>query len=296
MRAMVHRGPDDEGYEELRLGGGYDAPVAGFGFRRLSILDLSPAGHQPMVNPATGDCLIFNGEIYNFRRLKLKLEAEGIAVRSSGDTEVLLKSLSHWGEAVLEQLDGMFALAFYEARNRRVLLARDPFGIKPLYVAQLSQALVFASEVRAVLASGIVPDDLDPAGIASYFAYGSPQDPLTVHAAVKSFPAGAAAWVSRTIAEGVPLGRPRRYWRFPEAVAPFPEGEAVRRIEHDLEQSVRDQCESDVPLAVFLSGGIDSATIAALARKRPTDSVSPPHSCRQPPTSRSATRMATPSA
>ncbi len=267
MRAMVHRGPDDEGYEQLELGGAYDAPVAGFGFRRLSILDLSPAGHQPMFNRATGDCLIFNGEIYNFRWLKSKLKAEGVEVESTGDTEVLLKSLSRWGEAVLNELDGMFAFAFYEAKTRRVLLARDPFGIKPLYVSQLSRGFVFASEVRAVLASGLVPDDLDPAGIASYLAYGSPQDPLTVHSAIKSFPAGSAAWVGRSIAEGMPLAQPRRYWQFPDAVAPFSEKDAIWRIEDDLQQSVRDQCEADVPLGVFLSGGIDSGTIAALARK-----------------------------
>lgn len=271
MRAMVHRGPDDEGYEELDLGGGYDAPVAGFGFRRLSILDLSPAGHQPMFNRATGDCLIFNGEIYNFRSLKAKLKAEGVEVSSSGDTEVLLKSLSQWGDAVLAELDGMFAFAFYEAKSRRVLLARDSFGIKPLYVSQLSRGIVFASEVRAVLASGLVPDDLDPAGIASYLAYGSPQEPLTVHSAIKSFPAGSAIWVGRSIAEGRPLSQPRRYWQFPDAVAAFSEEEAVGRVAHDLQQSVRDQCESDVPLGVFLSGGIDSGTIAALARHRSGD-------------------------
>jgi asparagine synthase (glutamine-hydrolysing) len=159
----------------------------------------------------------------------------------------------------------MYAFAFYEAKSRRILIARDPFGIKPLYVSILPRSLVFASEVRAVLASGLVPTDLDPAGIASFFAYGAPQDPLTVHQAVKSFPSGSCQWIDASVTQGRQPPSPRRYWRFPEAVGLYPEAEAVWRIADDLQQSVRDQCVADVPLGVFLSGGIDSATIAALA-------------------------------
>ncbi len=137
MRAMVHRGPDDDGYDEAPLDatgpGDGDGPSCGFGFRRLSILDLSPAGHQPMTNPDTGDRLIFNGEIYNFRGLRAELESQGVRFRSSGDTEVLLRALSIWGEATLDRLDGMFAFAFHHAASGRVLLARDPLGIKPLF-------------------------------------------------------------------------------------------------------------------------------------------------------------------
>ena len=158
MRAMVHRGPDDEGYEQFPVaaaGGSAGEATLGLGFRRLAILDLTSAGHQPMVHKATGDCLIFNGEIYNFRWLRAKLEAQGANVRSSGDTEVLLNALVTWGEKALDQVDGMYAFAFYHAASRRVLLARDPLGIKPLYVAQSKQAFVFASEVRTVLASEI---------------------------------------------------------------------------------------------------------------------------------------------
>ena len=116
MRSMVHRGPDDEGYEVFSLAAGNVAEGAavGLGFRRLAILDLSSAGHQPMIHPGTGDCLIFNGEIYNFRWLRAKLESLGANVRSSGDTEVLLHALTTWGEAALDQIDGMFALAFYQ--------------------------------------------------------------------------------------------------------------------------------------------------------------------------------------
>jgi len=138
MRAMIHRGPDDEGYEEFSLHADAGGPVCGFGFRRLAILDLSPLGHQPMVNRETGDAIIFNGEIYNFASLRERLVALGHTFRSTGDTEVLLRALSEWGERVLNELDGMFALAFYHAATKRVLLARDQLGIKPLYVARVN--------------------------------------------------------------------------------------------------------------------------------------------------------------
>lgn len=267
MRAMVHRGPDDEGYAEVVLTAGSTAgspPTCGFGFRRLAILDLSAAGHQPMVNPASGDCLIFNGEIYNFASLRDELRSKGVSFRSTGDTEVLLQALSIWGEATLDRLDGMFAFAFLQAATGRVLLARDPLGVKPLYVAHLSDTVVFASEVRAVLASGMVPDDLDPAGIAGYLAYGSPQDPLTVHRHIRSLPAGSSMWIDQHTLDGKEPST-RRYWRFP-----FPqdigEAEATRSLHDDLAAAVRDQCVADVPLGVFLSGGVDSATLAGFAR------------------------------
>jgi asparagine synthase (glutamine-hydrolysing) len=169
MRAMPHRGPDDEGYERLPLGSTDHADIwVSLGFRRLAILDLSMAGHQPMFDAATGNCLVFNGEIYNYRGIRAKLESQGVTFRSSGDTEVLLAALTSWGEAALDELDGMFALAFYESKSRRVLLARDPVGIKPLYYARTRGALLFASEIRTLLASGLVSDEFDPAGVAGF--------------------------------------------------------------------------------------------------------------------------------
>jgi asparagine synthase (glutamine-hydrolysing) len=263
MAAMVHRGPDDQGYEEFELSAG-GGPYAGFGFQRLAILDLSPAGHQPMVNEVTGDRLVFNGEIYNFRTLRIELEARGVAFRSTGDSEVLLRALSHWGEAALDRLDGMFAFAFFQAATGRVLLARDQLGIKPLYVATSSSGVAFASEVRALLASGVVSDELDPAGIAAYLAYGSPQDPLTIHRHIRSLPAGSCSWIDRHTATGGPLAS-RRYWSFPTPI-PTGEAEAVAALRNDLAIAVRDQCVADVPLGVFLSGGIDSAALAGFAK------------------------------
>ena len=264
MQAMVHRGHDDEGYDEASLASAADGPTVGFGFRRLAILDLSPAGHQPMVNPDTGDRLIFNGEIYNFRGLRAELECRGIRFRSSGDTEVLLQALSIWGEAALDRLDGMFAFAFHHAASGRILLARDPLGIKPLYFSLARKHVVFASEIRTVLASGLVPDELDPAGIAGYFAYGSPQDPLTVHRHIRSLPAGACAWIDRA---GIDRGQmtERRYWRFPTPSA-MADVNPAGSLRTELAATVADQCVADVPLGVFLSGGIDSATLAGFAR------------------------------
>jgi asparagine synthase (glutamine-hydrolysing) len=268
VRAIVHRGPDDEGIETLVLHTGDSGARrdAAFGFRRLSVLDLTAAAHQPMADPATGDCLIFNGEIYNVRDLRTRLASAGVACRSSGDTEVLLKSLSLWGERALEDVDGMFALAFYQSSTRRILLARDHLGIKPLYVAALPGAVVFGSEVRSVLASGIVSDELDPAGIATFLAYGAPQDPLTIHRHIRSFPAGACAWVSLDPTGNPVIGPARRYWRFP-AVAAEGDRDAVASLRGLLEAAVRSQCVADVPVGVFLSSGIDSAVIAALAKQ-----------------------------
>jgi asparagine synthase (glutamine-hydrolysing) len=264
MRAMIHRGPDDEGYEHLALGSDAGGAACGFGFRRLAIMDLSPAGHQPMVHAATGDALIFNGEIYNFVELRRRLESQGCSFRSTGDSEVLLQALGTWGERALDELDGMFAFAFYHAASQRVLLARDPLGIKPLYLARVPGAVVWASEVRPVLASGLVSDELDPSGIAGCLAYGAPQDPLTVHRAIRSLPSGSCEWLDA----GSLAGRPpaiRRYWSFPALERPAAEPELVAAIRADLADSIRRQCASDVPLGVFLSGGIDSATMAAYA-------------------------------
>ena len=156
--------------------------------------------------------------------------------------------------------------SLYGARARRVLLARDPLGIKPLYAAGISAQNVFASEVCAVLASGLVPAELDRAGIASFLAYGSPQDPLTVHRHIRSMPPGSCEWVDASTLRGQPR-ESRRFWNRPCLSSEEPsEAAVVDRVRSLLEESVRRQCLADVPISVFLYGGIDSATIAALAR------------------------------
>ena len=268
MDAMIHRGPDDAGYEQLRLdvdGGRFSA---GFGFRRLSILDLTPAGHQPMFNPVTGDCLVFNGEIYNFRQLRAQLMVEGIRLRSSGDTEVLLQALSIWGEHAVARLDGMFALAFYQASTRRVLLARDPLGIKPLYVSETPRRLLFASEVRPLLASRLVSKDLDPAGVASFLMYGAPQDPLTVHRDIRSFPSGCYQWITADDStKALSHQPPVEYWQYPPVDHTVSESDAVAEMRSLLDETVASHLIADVRTGCFLSAGIDSTAIAALATR-----------------------------
>jgi asparagine synthase (glutamine-hydrolysing) len=268
MDAMIHRGPDDAGYEELRVDADGKPFSGGFGFRRLSILDLTPAGHQPMLNPATGDCLVFNGEIYNFRQLRAQLMVEGVRLRSSGDTEVLLQSLSVWGEKALSRLDGMFALAFYQASTRRILLARDPLGIKPLYVSQSPRRLLFASEVRPLLASGLVSKDLDPAGVASFLMYGAPQDPLTVHRDIRSFPSGCYQWIRVDERSDSVVTQPLiEFWRYPTIDNTVTEQEAVPEIRALLDETIANHLIADVRTGCFLSAGIDSTAIAALATR-----------------------------
>ena len=218
-----------------------------------------------MIDPITGDCLVFNGEIYNYRWLRARLESEGVRVTSSGDTEVLLKALSSWGEDALTMLDGMYALAFYESGNRRILLARDPVGIKPLYVSKASQGFLFASEIRTLLTSGLVSAEFDPAGIASYLSFGAPQDPLTVHRNIKSFPSGTSQWFSADAAGDLGMGTRRRFWHFPAAIPERSAEAAAHSLTTVLRETVRDHLASDVPIAFFLSGGIDSAVIATLA-------------------------------
>jgi asparagine synthase (glutamine-hydrolysing) len=267
MRAMVHRGPDDEGYVELSLGAEESGLMAGFGFRRLAILDISPAGHQPMINERTGDCLIFNGEIYNFRQLRAELQTEGVRFRSASDTEVLLQALSVWGEHAVERLHGMYAFAFYHAASRRVLLARDPLGIKPLYVATLPDRIVFASEIRAVLASGLVPRDIDLAGISGMLAYGAVQDPRTVYRDIRSFPAGHIQWIDGDGSVGVRPQAVQRFWDFPRQIIAGDEPEAVQNVHDLLRDAVLRHLVADVPVGVFLSAGIDSTVIASFARE-----------------------------
>jgi asparagine synthase (glutamine-hydrolysing) len=268
MDAMSHRGPDDEGYESFALTDDALGPSVSFGFRRLAILDLSLAGHQPMVHRSTRDCLVFNGEIYNFRHLRARLMAEGVRFASTGDSEVLLAALVQWGERALDEIEGMFALAFYEAAGQRVLLARDPVGIKPLYVSCTTDRLAFASEIRPLLASGLVARDLDPAGVAGFLMYGSPQDPLTVHRDIRSFPSGTRQWIGfNRQSRALVYSAARRFWRFPKVEFGYDEPRAVEDIRRTLEGVVGNHLASDVKTGFFLSAGLDSTALAALATR-----------------------------
>lgn len=263
LDAQIHRGPDDEGMKILEIG---EATV-GLGTRRLAILDLSPLGHQPMVNPDTGDVLAYNGEIYNFLELGRELESAGFSFRGRSDTEVLLRAWERWGRGCLDRLRGMFAFAVWDARRRRLVLARDHLGIKPLYYAcLLGRWFLCASEIRALIASGLVPFALDQRALAGYLAYGAVQEPLSILKGVLALPPGSWMEVDvsgRVLAQG-------KYWEIPP-----PDHERHRvplkgLVEEGralLEQSVRRHLVSDVPLGVFLSSGLDSTAVVGLARQ-----------------------------
>ncbi|WP_406699005.1 asparagine synthase (glutamine-hydrolyzing) [Singulisphaera sp. Ch08] len=270
--AQAHRGPDDGGVEVVRE----DAPAVVFGHRRLAIIDLSPAGHQPMLDPESGSWITFNGEIYNYRELRLILEREGYTFRTATDTEVILKAFAHWGEDCVRQLRGIFAFAIFRPESRggdgsgfEVFLARDQLGVKPLYYWFEGGTLVFASEVRAVLASDLVERRLDLLGLRSYLAYGSVQEPYTLVQGVQSLPPGhTLVWRDGQLETS-------RYWRLPEAeqVSATGSADVLDELSSLLSEAVRIQMVADVPVGAFLSGGIDSTAIAALAQRASTQPI-----------------------
>jgi asparagine synthase (glutamine-hydrolysing) len=270
-QSLAHRGPDD--FCTIILRETVPEPLQiGLGNRRLAILDLSPLGHQPMQDPETGNWIAYNGEIYNFREIRAKLEREGVQFRSHSDTEVLLKAYGRWGEGCLQELRGMFAFAIWDARRHRIFIARDPMGIKPLYYGTFGSYFLFASEVRTLLGTGLVPRRLDRAGLVNYLSFGSLYDPITLIQGISSLrPGHCLIWEKGDIREVM-------YWDVApqgEALASISElaGLAVsdaRRKEREekmqatLDESVRMQMVSDVPVGVFLSGGIDSSALAGI--------------------------------
>ncbi len=260
VRQLEHRGPDDQGLETIRISAG---PLT-LGFRRLAIIDLSPAGHQPMYDPVTGNWVVFKGEIYNFRELRAELHALGESDwRSTSDTEVILKAYRRFGERCLDRLHGMFALAIWDARRERLLLARDRLGIKPLYYHYGAGRLIFASELRAILAGGLVPATPCLEAVDSYLELGAVQEPLTMIEGVRSLGAGSFAIVTANgFAE-------HSYWNlsaFAGTERQVDEAAAIARVRTILEQAVARHLIADVPVGVFLSGGLDSTSLVALSR------------------------------
>ncbi len=253
---MPHRGPDDAGEWSDATGQAYLAHV------RLAILDLSPAGHQPMTLTAGGATIIFNGEIYNFRELRTELTATGDVFHTESDTEVLLLGCQRHGAAFVARLRGMFAFCYWDSATQTALLARDPFGIKPLYYAEAAGQFCFASELRALLASGLITPTLNPVAVAHYFATGSMGGPETLLQGVSSLlPGHVLEWH-----EG--QTKLSRYWQveFPApSISDLPT--AVRTARAALEDSIRAHLVSDVPVGIFLSGGVDSTALLALMRQ-----------------------------
>src|SRR5271165_1698355 len=220
QRSLVHRGPDDAGTVVIECN---SPEFSQFGLvhTRLSIIDLSPLGHQPMQDPATGNWIVFNGEIYNFRELRHELESAGAAFRSQSDTEVVLAAYRVWGEDCLTRLRGMFAFAIWDAPRNRLLLARDPMGIKPLYFYQSENAFAFASEVRTLLQTGIAPRQLDATGVLSYLEFGSVYEPWSIVEGVTAVPTANVLTVERVTEQGGI--KSRKYWN------PLPASPAAER-------------------------------------------------------------------
>src|SRR6516162_3112395 len=262
---MRHRGPDGSGtWVSQPDARGWGALLA---HRRLSILDLSPAGAQPMVDSLTGHAVVLNGEIYNFRDLRRRLVAEVQELRSTGDTAVMLRALGLYGPGAVGWLRGMFAFACWDPTERRLLLARDPLGIKPLYLARSSDpsagwSIVFASELRTLLASGLLgTPHLDPQAVASSVWNGFVVGPGTAIKGVELL------WPGRLLefdGAGTEVCR-QDFWHIPDsALDPIMDADGLAAI---LEEGLRLHLASDVPLAVLLSGGVDSSVVANLAQR-----------------------------
>lgn len=254
---MFHRGPDDAGSwwsDDRRIG---------FAHRRLAIIDLSPAGRQPMRNADGTVWITFNGEVYNYRELRDELTRRGHRFRTSSDTEVILEAYRAWGVNCLSYLDGMFALALYDSSARHILLARDRAGEKPLFYRQTDRSLIFASELKALMADPTFHREVDPHGLDHYLAYGYVPGHLCLLRGVRKLPAAHALLYRPDDGET----KIWRYWQLPEAARNIsvPEEDLLDELQQLLQASVRRRLVADVPVGILLSGGVDSSLITALA-------------------------------
>lgn len=265
--AMQHRGPDDQGI--------YISPDdrVGFTTRRLAIRDLSPCGHMPMGNAPGTVWITFNGEIYNADELRQELEALGYTFHSTADTEAILHGYEAWGDAVVQRLHGMFAFAIYDRRPTpsaaaRVFLARDRLGIKPLYYARTGEAFVFASELKAAQAAGLLSREADGTAVVGYLMLGSVPPPRTIYRDIAVLPPAHSLEIEFDAQGRARVAEPQRYWAMPdETHEPVSRAEALEQTHALLEQAVRSHLVSDVPLGAFLSGGIDSSAVVMLMRR-----------------------------
>jgi asparagine synthase (glutamine-hydrolysing) len=265
---LRHRGPDDSGiWVDPRAG-------AALALRRLAILDLSPEGHQPMSSACGRWVIAFNGEIYDFRAQRTELESRGHSFRGHSDTEVLLAAIREWGpRAALERVNGMFAFALWDRRERRLVLARDRLGIKPLYYGWAGDTLVFASELKAIRAHPGFRGEIDRGVLSLYLRHDYVPAPHSIYRGVFKLPPGT--FLETDAAAARTAAAPVAYWSAEAAIErgladPFrgTPGEAVDELAALLADAVRMQMESDVPLGAFLSGGVDSSTVVALMQSQ----------------------------
>ena len=250
---LAHRGPDGSGI--------WTAPGVGFGHRRLSIIDLSDAAAQPMLTADRRVAISYNGEIYNYREVKAELEAKGHAFRTESDTEVILAAWRQWGPDCLSRLNGMFAFALYDAGQDALFLARDRLGVKPLFWSLLPDGgLIFASELKGLLAHPLLRRTPSPQAVEDYLAFGYVPDDASIVEGVAKLPAGHFLLARR----GRPVPKPVRWWDMDFS---SPDRRPVKVLEAEMEErlraAVRSRMVADVPLGAFLSGGVDSSTVVA---------------------------------
>ncbi|ORE91082.1 asparagine synthase [Stappia sp. 22II-S9-Z10] len=264
---MIHRGPD-----------GADAFLSvdrriGLGHRRLSIIDLSERASQPMASVDGRQIVVFNGEIYNFPELRRELEGEGVSFRTTSDTEILLHLYRRDGPGFVARLRGMFAFALWDEMRQGLLLARDPYGIKPLYVADDGWTLRFASEVKALVAGGAIPTDPEPAGVVGFYLWGSIPEPFTLYRAVRTLPAGNFQWVDAA-GPRPPVAYASVTGAFVAGAAHAAAPEAIGRLVREAAlDSVRAHLLADVEVGLFLSAGIDSSALLGLMRDAGQDRI-----------------------
>jgi asparagine synthase (glutamine-hydrolysing) len=258
VESLKHRGPDDDGWEVMT---GAQGERIYLGSTRLSVIDTSPHGHQPMISEDGELALVYNGEIYNFPDIKSMLVRKGYGFRSGTDTEVLLHAYREWGAGALDLLKGMFAFAVWDGRNGKLFLARDRLGKKPLYYTAKGGTFAFASEIKALLAVGLIERKIDPAGLADFLTFQFTVAPRTIFSDVRKVEPGTTL----TVKDGTIRGS--IYWslknieppRNPLPIEHYEEGLEIR-----LREAVKRRLISDVPLGVFLSGGLDSSLIVGL--------------------------------
>jgi len=250
-RSIAHRGPDDEGY--------YIAGPLGFGFRRLSIIDLS-GGHQPMADQEESVWVVFNGEIYNFPELRSELEGHGHVFRTNSDTEVIIHGYKQWGDEVLNHLNGMFGLAIWDARKKRLVVARDAFGIKLIYYRVDGDQFYFGSEMRAVLAAMPETPEVDPTALNLFLRYRYTPSPFTILKGVHKLAPGTKLTVENGSCQ---VSRWYKFQPIPFSPPKSP-GEAAEELLAIYKRAIRRQLISDVPVGLLLSGGLDSGLLLAL--------------------------------
>ncbi|MHC1729909.1 MAG: asparagine synthase (glutamine-hydrolyzing) [Syntrophobacteraceae bacterium] len=252
--ALAHRGPDGEGH--------FTNGFIGLGHRRLAVIDLSAAGHQPMATPDGKYVISYNGEIYNFQKLRIELEAQGYHFRSRTDTEVILYAYALWGPACIERFNGMFAFALWDNQSNELFLARDRYGIKPIYYSERNNVFAFASEVKAILAHPAFQAEIDKEALVEYFTFQNFFTDRTLFRGIRLFPAGH--WAKLKPGRGLVF---KHYWdySFSEPEQPASEQEYIEELDRLFRQAVNRQLVSDVDIGAYLSGGMDSGSITAVA-------------------------------